>query len=169
MTGMSFLIRGIHTTNDLPLTSLLSFKKLRQLCSSTTCDNLQWLGNVEDTKWLVYIRHLLKAALHTASLVRAGESVLLHCSHGWDRTTQIAALAELVLDPYYRTWTGFQVLIEKEWLAFGHPFQLRLSHGEKADTQDAPIFLQFLDCVWQLVRVYPTYFEYVAIHEFMSM
>lgn len=137
----------------------LSFKKLRQLCSSTTCDNLQWLGNVEDTKWLVYIRHLLKAALHTVSLVRAGESVLLHCSHGWDRTTQIAALAELVLDPYYRTWTGFQVLIEKEWLSFGHPFQLRLSHGEKADSQDAPIFLQFLDCVWQLVHVYPTYFE----------
>ena len=29
--------------------------------------------------------------------------VVVHCSDGWDRTTQIVALAELVLDPYYRT------------------------------------------------------------------
>ena len=29
--------------------------------------------------------------------------VVVHCSDGWDRTTQIVALAELMLDPYYRT------------------------------------------------------------------
>lgn len=138
-----------------------SMKKFRALSLSTTCDNLQWLGNVEDTKWLVYVRQLLKAALHIVELLRQGESVLLHCSHGWDRTSQLAALSQLILDPYYRTWEGFQVLIEKEWLSFGHPFQLRLSHGEKADTQESPIFVQFLDCVWQLVRLYPNHFEYV--------
>lgn len=137
-------------------------KKFRALCQSTSCDNLQWLGNVEDTKWLLYVRQLLKSSVHVASLLRQGESVLLHCSHGWDRTSQIAALAQLILDPYYRTWEGFQVLVEKEWLSFGHPFQLRLSHGEKADTQESPIFIQFLDCVWQLLRVYPSHFEYVS-------
>lgn len=31
------------------------------------------------------------------------KSVLVHCSDGWDRTPQIVALAELLLDPYYRT------------------------------------------------------------------
>jgi myotubularin-related protein 1/2 len=137
-----------------------SIKKLRALCSSTTCDNLQWLGNIEDTKWLLFVRQLLKASLHVATLIRNGESVLVHCSHGWDRTTQISALAQLFLDPYFRTWTGFQVLIEKEWLSFGHPFQLRHSHGEKADTQESPIFIQFLDCVYQLVNIYPSYFEF---------
>lgn len=29
--------------------------------------------------------------------------VVVHCSDGWDRTTQLVALAELMLDPYYRT------------------------------------------------------------------
>lgn len=64
-----------------------------------------------------------------------------------------------MLDPYYRTIKGFEVLIEKEWLSFGHKFAQRVGHGEDrhSDTDRSPVFLQFMDCVWQMtqqVRVY---------------
>lgn len=63
---------------------------------------------------------VLQAAVKIARLIdKKKSSVLVHCSDGWDRTTQLVALTQLVLDPYYRTIEGFEVLIEKEWLAFG--------------------------------------------------
>lgn len=34
---------------------------------------------------------------------------LVHCSDGWDRTAQLCSLAQLMMDPYYRTIEGFIV------------------------------------------------------------
>jgi myotubularin-related protein 1/2 len=42
-----------------------------------------------------------------------GLPLYILCSDGWDRTTQLVSLANLLLDPYYRTFTGFQVLTRK--------------------------------------------------------
>jgi len=65
---------------------------------------VRWLINLENTKWLQYISGLLKASLIVVNAIdKDRKPVLVHCSDGWDRTPQIVALAELMLDPYYRT------------------------------------------------------------------
>ena len=89
-------------------------------------------------------------------------SVLIHCSDGWDRTSQLSALTQILLDPFYRTINGFAVLIEKDWLSFGHQFALRNGLIKKGggDDQASPIFLQFLDAVHQLLLQNPNSFEF---------
>lgn len=82
--------------------------------------------------WLKHITGILDGSALIARQVGIRHShVLIHCSDGWDRTSQLSALSQLMLDPYYRTIEGFMVLVEKDWLSFGHMFQQRsgpLSH-----------------------------------------
>lgn len=140
-----------------------SLEKLTALCVSPLKEEAQWFVMLAETKWLHYIRLLLLASVRMViSLEETGESVLVHCSDGWDRTSQLAALAQIMLDPYYRTLVGFAILIEKEWVSFGHQFALRCGHADAdhTDTQRAPIFRQFMDAVWQLLNQFPTAFEF---------
>ncbi|XP_071012447.1 phosphatidylinositol-3,5-bisphosphate 3-phosphatase MTMR3-like isoform X2 [Oncorhynchus clarkii lewisi] len=139
-----------------------SFQSLRFLCTQMP-DPANWLSALESTKWLQHLSLLLKAALLVLNAVdRDHRPVLVHCSDGWDRTPQIAALSKLLLDPYYRTIEGFQVLVETEWLDFGHKFADRCGHGENSEdlNERCPVFLQWLDCVHQLQRQFPCSFEF---------
>uniref|UniRef100_A0A8C2Q9M9 phosphatidylinositol-3,5-bisphosphate 3-phosphatase n=1 Tax=Cyprinus carpio TaxID=7962 RepID=A0A8C2Q9M9_CYPCA len=139
-----------------------SFQSLRFLCTQMP-DPANWLSALESTKWLQHLSLLLKASLLVVNAVdRDHRPVLVHCSDGWDRTPQIVALAKVLLDPYYRTIEGFQVLVETEWLDFGHKFADRCGHGENAEdlNERCPVFLQWLDCVHQLQRQSPCSFEF---------
>ncbi|KAL4923102.1 phosphatidylinositol-3-phosphatase YMR1 [Aspergillus undulatus] len=79
--------------------------------------------------WLKHIAGILDGAGLIARQVGLQHShVLIHCSDGWDRTSQLSALSQLCLDPYYRTLEGFLVLVEKDWLSFGHMFRQRAGH-----------------------------------------
>ena len=76
--------------------------------------------------WIKHIANMLDGAGLIARQVGLQHShVLIHCSDGWDRTSQLSALSQLCLDPYYRTLEGFIVLVEKDWLSFGHMFAHR--------------------------------------------
>jgi hypothetical protein len=172
--------------------------------------------------WLKHITTLLEGCLVITRNVHINNShVLIHCSDGWDRTSQLSALAQICLDPYFRTMRGFAVLVEKDWISFGHRFWDRCGHassdkyfvvgkgeadlltegddveGEGAappavsdaqaganafwdftkqiranfqqhEGQDrgahlkeiSPVFHQFLDCVWQIMRQNPRRFEF---------
>ena len=81
------------------------------------------------SNWLRHISAIMEGTLLIVRNIHINSShVLIHCSDGWDRTSQMSALAQLCLDPYYRTIRGFQVLIEKDWLSFGHKFLDRCGH-----------------------------------------
>ena len=176
--------------------------------------------------WLKHIHDVLDGSAIIARQIGINHShVLIHCSDGWDRTSQLSALAQIMLDPYYRTIEGFVVLVEKDWLSFGHMFRLRSGHlnheewftqqrdafagskvqpGENDGRNDAfqnvisgakrffnqnkeegdlatiseaasgktvddeattpkmvsPVFHQFLDCTYQLLRQNKTRFEF---------
>ncbi|XP_052869921.1 myotubularin-related protein 4 isoform X2 [Anopheles cruzii] len=139
-----------------------SFHALRQLCASQA-DIPNWLGLLERTLWLQHLSGLLAASMVVCHAIeRSGRPVLVHCSDGWDRTPQIVATAQLCLDPYYRTIEGFRVLVEREWLNFGHKFADRCGHGPGSDetNERCPVFLQWLDCVHQIHRQFPCSFEF---------
>ncbi|XP_045896043.1 myotubularin-related protein 2 isoform X2 [Micropterus dolomieu] len=148
-------IHNIHVMRE-------SLRKLKDVVYPNIEDS-HWLSNLESTHWLEHIKLILAGALRIADKVESGKtSVVVHCSDGWDRTGQLTSLAMLMLDGYYRTIRGFEVLLEKEWLSFGHRFQLRIGHGDKnhTDADRSPVFIQFIDCVWQLTRQFPAAFEY---------
>ncbi|KAJ1664098.1 phosphatidylinositol-3-phosphatase ymr1 [Coemansia sp. RSA 1813] len=85
------------------------------------------------TNWLRHVENIMVGVRSIVEAIDAGNHVLVHCSDGWDRTAQLTSLAQLCLDPYYRTTKGFAVLIEKEWVSFGHQFSLRCGHTGHSD------------------------------------
>ncbi len=139
-----------------------SFHSLRLLCQSVN-DNKTFYSQLENTKWLQHLSVIIKAACTvTNSIDRNSKSVLIHCSDGWDRTPQILALAKIMLDPFYRTIDGFRTLIEQDWLLYGHKFAQRNGHADSHNdvNERCPVFLQWLDCVYQMQRQFSWAFEF---------
>ncbi|ETL89758.1 hypothetical protein L917_11344, partial [Phytophthora nicotianae] len=147
-------IENIHTMRK-------SYHKLMDLCT-TKQNNDKWLDQLASTRWLDHISRIMDSAVEIVRIVKEQKSsVLIHCSDGWDRTAQLTALTELLIDPYYRTIVGFERLIEKEWCSFGHKFRDRTSHGASNNTNEtSPVFLQWIDCVWQVMTQFPSAFEF---------
>nr|XP_039264373.1 myotubularin-related protein 2-like [Styela clava] len=150
-------IHNIHVMRE-------SLRKLQDICFlPQLSQDKHWLSSLDQTQWIHHIKVILAAATRIAHEIESAKaSVLVHCSDGWDRTAQLTSMSMIMLDSYYRTLEGFQVLIEKEWLSFGHKFAQRIGHGDKnhSDAERSPVFLQFIDCVWQMTQQFPTAFEF---------
>jgi hypothetical protein len=138
-------------------------KSLELMVEANNTDDVNWLRNAEAAGWLGHVRKVLLGASKIAHFLSfEGLSVLVHCSDGWDRTSQLTSLSMLMMDGYYRTLKGFIVLIEKEWLSFGHKFGDRQGWTSEGfvDEERSPIFAQFLDCVHQFLVQMPDAFEF---------
>ena len=120
-----------------------------------------YLTQLHNTRWMREINKLLQTAKYVAEKLEDEQmSVLVSFESGFDFTTQVVSLALLMLDPYYRTMDGFQVLIQKEWIWFGHKFQQRNLPVSEQHREESPVFLQFIECVWQIMQQFPSVFEF---------
>ena len=93
------------------------------MMSLNSNDNFYQL--IAESGWYDYLYLIIAGAKAIAIDMLNGINVVVHCSDGWDRTSQLSALAQLILDPFYRTLEGFAVLVEKDWRHFGHKFRER--------------------------------------------
>lgn len=128
------------------------------------------------TKWPIYIEEVLQKAFDIGlGLVKS--SILIHCPTGDDGSSVMCSLAQIIMDPFYRSFEGFKTIVYKEWLHFQHNFVKRSAllmqgmNGEQVSGQViasdlkasrlqmqawpnvnnckdyAPYFIFFLDCV----------------------
>lgn len=154
--------RRVHCALEHKLSVLQdSLVKLLDSCSDKGASSSSWLSKLESSGWLTHVTRVLTAACTTAQCIeRDGSSVLLHDTNGFDGTIQIASLSQILLDPFCRTLNGFKVLIEREWISSGHPFGDRCGQIGFSRREQGPVFLLFLDCVWQVIQQFPLAFEF---------
>ncbi|KAJ3213319.1 hypothetical protein HDU67_003038 [Dinochytrium kinnereticum] len=128
---LAFLgIENIHVVRDS------AWKLMEAVQSSESGAALR--SAMDKSGWLRHVKTVMDGTIMIVQNVHLlNNPVLVHCSDGWDRTAQLCSLAEMCLDPFYRTFKGFQVLIEKEWVSFGHKFRDRLGHLTK-ENRDGP-------------------------------
>uniref|UniRef100_H2Y622 Myotubularin-related protein 13 n=1 Tax=Ciona savignyi TaxID=51511 RepID=H2Y622_CIOSA len=182
----SFLCLVLFVPLDIsePKQIRTSFKSMIKAClpaepptpSNPTIQQQQldagFLHGVEESGWLAQVSLLLEISGAVVDIMDIhGGSVMLSVEDGCDTVPQISSLAQIMLDPHYRTIRGFQTLVQKEWLSFGHRFSHRNRFNDVQSSGFTPVFLQFLDAVFQLVTQFPlsfefnsTYLELIAYH-----
>ncbi|XP_066062987.1 myotubularin-related protein 11 isoform X2 [Chamaea fasciata] len=157
----------LPTLADIQLAHL----RLQALCTGAVAEE-KWLSALEGTRWLDHVRTCLRKAVEVVSLL-AGKrcSVVLQEPSDRDLNCLLASLVQLLGDPHARSLPGFQSLVQREWVAAGHPFPHRLGLLRR-DTprEEAPVFLLFLDCTWQLLWQFPADFGFteaflLALHD----
>ncbi|XP_065836442.1 myotubularin-related protein 10-B-like [Oscarella lobularis] len=111
-----------------------SFDKVQELCTFDAVKDWQtesrWLLNLGNTQWMAGVKACLDAASTAVSLLHERkDSVLIEDSDGGrDLACVVTSLAQIIIDPYYRTVKGLEELIQKEWVVAGHRFMTRCAH-----------------------------------------
>jgi myotubularin-related protein 9 len=150
---------------ELPRTQDIqaSFHKVVETCNDY--GNVNFHSRLNASNWLPTIALVLsKAGVIAQSMhyVNPGHTHIVHGGESKDMTLMMTSLCAIILDSNARTLRGFQSLIEREWILGGHPFGERCSHSAYATGggEEAPVFVCFLNCVFQMMHAYPSAFEF---------
>uniref|UniRef100_A0AAY5ETH3 Myotubularin phosphatase domain-containing protein n=1 Tax=Electrophorus electricus TaxID=8005 RepID=A0AAY5ETH3_ELEEL len=141
--------------------------KLRQFCVIEPFEESEdkWLSSVESSRWMEYVRVFLKQAVEVVYVLEWKQaSVILQEEEDRDLSCVVASLVQVMCDPHCRSLVGFQGLVQKEWVMAGHRFLDRCNHLKRNDKEESPLFLLFLNCVWQLLEQHPTAFEFTEVY-----
>ncbi|CAL8364679.1 unnamed protein product [Gadus morhua 'NCC'] len=144
-----------------------SLVRLRHICVIDPFEETEekWLSSVENSQWLDYVRTFLKHSCDVVYILEGlNASVILQEEEGRDLSCVVSSLVQIMVDPHFRSLSGFQSLVQKEWVMAGHRFLDRCNHLKKSDKEESPLFLLFLDCVWQLMNQYPSAFEFTETY-----
>lgn len=177
LTKMRDIFAQLHKVDKrLPLTG--------QARESLTALSSQFAPRIDATEWPKHVMKLIAASAQISEFLERGEHALVHCTDGWDRTPQVCTLTMILADGYYRSLEGFCELIEREWVQMGHRFADRHGHaiqGNSEKLEDAEldiepdnqgasnstvkpqrscVFFQWIDCVYQLLCLFPSRFEF---------
>ncbi|EDO33774.1 predicted protein [Nematostella vectensis] len=138
--------------------------KLMEACFDQNLSMNAYLSRLESCGWMDQIQAVLGTACYVAHCLHTdGIPVLVHDGAGLDATLQVTSLSQVILDPDCRTVRGFQSLVDREWIRGGHPFSNRCTRVGFSSTKykgQGPVFLLFLDCVWQIYQQFPCSFEF---------
>ncbi|KAL4629566.1 myotubularin-related protein 11-like [Arapaima gigas] len=160
----------VELAEDMPTPAdiHLARTRLRALCLGdvsmpVSLPDDKWLSTLEGTRWLDHVRICLRKAVEVSCLLREGHlTVILQEADDRDLNCIVSSLVQVMCDPHCRTVAGFQGLVQKEWVMAGHRFLSRFNYHRCHDKEEAPVFLLFLDCVWQLWAQFPSQFELTA-------
>ncbi|KAK6725841.1 hypothetical protein RB195_004267 [Necator americanus] len=159
----------LSLNDEITVTKIASsYDRLRRLCSIDSYEhfasrNKDWLARINHTGWLQLVSYCLTAAGEAVDwLTNRGRSVIIYETNGLDVSAVVSSIVQICCDQYYRILIGLESLIAKDWIALGHPFAQRLLGIPNGDSEAviAPTFLLFLDCLAQLIRLYPMQFAY---------
>lgn len=132
-----------------------SFQKLTKALTNLESDHY-----MESKEWTEMLMLILQLSSKILKSMHNGFSAFVHCSDGWDRTSQVVSLVQICVDPHYRTINGFIDLIMKEFVYFGHQFGKRNGIGCNERSSWSPIWIQFVHCLYQIQKLSPERFEF---------
>ncbi|XP_043543380.1 myotubularin-related protein 12 isoform X1 [Chiloscyllium plagiosum] len=169
--SVNYMVRTEILSATLPTLQEIqaSYSRFKQLFLTENASefwetDIKWLSALESSNWLEVIRQCLKKALDIVEcLEHKNTTVVLMEENCCDLCCLIASIVQVIIDPHFRTISGFQSLIQKEWVMGCYCFLDRCNLLRNND-KEVPVFLLFLECMWQLLQQHPPAFEFTETY-----